>query len=620
MFDESKHPAVFYDNRFCTSPCPSFVFSEDDYALMWLSYVVPGLVAFMMNAMSLAYLVPPFCRHLLWNSRAALRNVGSRKVAGDGANAEGLRLKSESPSARKAVKAPDTLLLLCACTLYGCVAILPSMILKTELPCGRDCDVEACFQTPSMWCTVNRSSSFLLQVMIHSLAWKLVTLYLSLVNDFYSFTYRFTRKYGGWLSILLPCVCCAISYQIEIDDPMHPSYALHFVRSAFTCRMRFPDFQMEMFLTHAQIGISAGIVLLAVIKIIGVLVQSYVRVKSVEGLNYFGKVKVAFLALAQKPKVVKIMALGMTALLMLVLSVSMTILSAPAFASFHDDSQAWYECIKRHFALRNLYGKWEELLAEAAADAAATGDDVDTSALGGCPPLPQGGPSLNSQLIQMVAETLVQLLVATFYGRMPQLEWVGSLVPSPFRKARETVFKNFRSSALLATKLRKVPTSIAPSSNSSGLSAGSSAVGSSASTDTSTNSAVELLSGAVEERTPDLTRATRGSKKGVCSMLLHLTSSPRPPLHHHPGPYIFIYPLLFRPSPQFAASVSSKRARLSRVSKATSPWTHRRLDHSEGRMLGWVLSLVLALFLQQNRRAIAHLPREVRRLFCPARF
>jgi hypothetical protein len=532
------HPRSFYDNRFCTSPCPSFVFSEPEYRFMWSLYVALGLLAFAVNFMSLLRMIPSYLVHVEESAPAtkiraasvkaikvlptpatfvrkissfavpssvlSMRNTSSivrgppsdllpadpsdyqsqpglepdstrvstftdadvlenssipggvdssfsistpsssvvgppipsvvHEVANDthggdstvvasgritsrnsrgppsslfaarirptvsqlapsevrgpstttittttttttmviselstdstsSSNApakatddlprEEVPKKQRRPTRRHRVKMynPDTFLLLLSCVLFGCVAILPTALLYHDLPCGGEsCNVEACFQTPSVWCVLNRASSFTTQMVVHCLAWKLLMLYFKLVNDYYSWQYHLVNRYGGRMAIVFPLICCAVSYAIEVDDPSHPSYAVHFARSGFICRMRFPSLLAEFALHYGQVVGSAGVVVVVVYKLVRIIVMAFARSRNSEyhgHFRIFGKMKMVFSAMRHKPKVGKIVLLGLTALLMVVLSLSLTVVSASAFATFHASMTQWYDCMVR---------------------------------------------------------------------------------------------------------------------------------------------------------------------------------------------------------------------------------------------------------------------------------
>jgi len=397
MLSESDFPAdVFYDNRFCVSPCPSFVFPEAEYQVMYWAYIVPGMVAFFVN--------------LLIVLQIALINM-------------------------KLINHPkipvDTSLLVFACVLFGAVGILPSALLYHDLPCGQDCETEPCFQVPSRWCVVNKSSTFFLQIAIHCLAWKLLKLYLSLKNDVFSLRYRIVTNWGGYMVVFFPVASGAISYVLEVDDPTHPSYAMHFVRSGFTCRMRFADLLSEVFLHYGQMGISATIVFVVVVRVIVVITSMRARasgtslsIRSTSGLTAVAKLIV--ITILEKAKVMKIMGLGVVALLMLVLSVLSTILSAPVFASFQSDVQGWYDCVKYSFAIRNLFG-------DTAWDIALTSASISGTE---CPSLPQSGPSQVILLVSLLTETLIPLLVAMFFASLLQFDTFLTRFSAVCRSAR----------------------------------------------------------------------------------------------------------------------------------------------------------------------------------------
>jgi hypothetical protein len=239
LVSESALPAdVFFDNKFCVSPCPSFIFAEADYRLSYWVYVLPGMIAFVLNLSTSLQIV----------AIILLRKL-RRSPSSDAKIMPAVDMPGTTPFSRK--YPPDACGLVVSSAIFGFVGILPSAVLYTDLPCA--CDTEVCFQSPSVWCTMNRSSSFFLQMIIHCLAWKLLKLYLSLVNNFYSWRYKAVTKYGGRMAIGCPVICCVASYATEVVNPRHSCYALHFVRSAFTCRMRFPNVATEFLLHYSQI-------------------------------------------------------------------------------------------------------------------------------------------------------------------------------------------------------------------------------------------------------------------------------------------------------------------------------------------------------------------------------
>jgi hypothetical protein len=424
LTSESALPEdVFYDNRFCVSPCPSFVFEETDYSLMYWCYVIPGVLALILNLGAFSRMAPLILRMARgWagNRWRKLRHSPSSDVKIMPADSNRSQPYLESSESWPSKYPPDTCGLVFASVLFGCVGVLPSAVLYHDLPCG--CETEVCFQTPSVWCAINRSSPFCLQMIVHCLAWKLIKLYFSLVNDFYSPQYKLVHNYGGRMVFLVPLICGVVSYATEVTDPRHPSYALHFVRSAFTCRMRFPSLVAEFLLHQCQVLCSALIVLYVVARVVRIITSTRRRItdrNDEPGLRnrIFSSARLCVAAMIEKPKVLKIVVLGILGLFMAVFCVILTVLSAPVFASFHDDTQNWHDCVKFSFARRSLFGdaSWDSALAEGGGDA--------------CPDLPKNGPSTVSIALALVTESLVPMVIAFFFGTLRIAE-VTSFVPS----------------------------------------------------------------------------------------------------------------------------------------------------------------------------------------------
>jgi hypothetical protein len=421
MVPESDFPPdVFYHNRYCVSPCPSFVFDDAEYRVMYLAYIVPGLLALPINlaifvqvAPSLAVLILDFvatvrAQQRKFRNRSMSAGVRSVRMVVPASKTAEIRIPAVH-SRRKPKFPPDTSLLVLSCVMFGFVAILPSAILYHDLPCGQDCTSEPCFQAPSSWCIANRTSSFFLQMAIHCLAWKLLKLHFTLKNDFYSTSFRLTTKFGGVTAVVLPLFCCLVSYAVEVNDPQHESYSLHFIRSGFTCRMRWPSPAAEFLLHYGQIGMSAAIVFIVVVRVIALIASTRARAIGISGksegrfASSAAMVKFAVMTMMERAKLMKIVSLGAIALMMFVLSVFSTILSGMSFATYHTEVQDWFDCIKYTFSRRSLFGD----------EAWDTAISITGSA---CPLLPQSGPSQVALIMSLASETLIPLLVALFFA------------------------------------------------------------------------------------------------------------------------------------------------------------------------------------------------------------
>jgi len=207
------------------------------------------------------------------------------------------------------------------------------------------------------------------------------------------------------MAVGCPVVCYIMSCFTEVVDPRHSSYALHFVRSTFICRMRFPNVATEFLLHYSQIWGSGMLIFFAVFRIVDIIVTARSRMIEDEPRGNRRMMR-ALMAMLEKPKILKIVSLGVMGLTMAMLSIALTIISAPEFATFYDDFQEWYDCIKYSFAKVALFGdtSWDTALVE--------GDGTI------CPSLRESGPSVVSMSLSLTAESLVPLLIAALFGSL----------------------------------------------------------------------------------------------------------------------------------------------------------------------------------------------------------
>ena len=146
-------------------------------------------------------------------------------------------------------------------------------------------------------------------------------------------------------------------------------------------------------------------------RVVRAVLSSKLRVDSFrgEGPASISDHMVSIIAcLLENVKIMKIVGLGLAALLMLVLSAVLAVTSAPAFELFHLETQEWYNCIKTFWAQRNVYGDdaWDDVLASSVRNPS-------------CVQLGKNGPSAANLTASFLAETVVPLLIAFFFGGLP---------------------------------------------------------------------------------------------------------------------------------------------------------------------------------------------------------
>jgi hypothetical protein len=183
----------------CVNPCPSPVYTTDEYSAMWLIYSIVSIVGLLLNLFMAA----------TWYI-----------------------------SGRRHFKAIPFQLKNCVFLgiLYGLVDTLPVVLLKFDLPCS--CDTDECVGD-SLGCFVNRSSTYLLMAISINLC--------SLTHNLFSALSSSSRRHSQFskavpiLVLFFPMLLMVVAYLVETDDTNVSNGKLNISRHAFKCVMRFPD-------------------------------------------------------------------------------------------------------------------------------------------------------------------------------------------------------------------------------------------------------------------------------------------------------------------------------------------------------------------------------------------
>jgi hypothetical protein len=483
--DTSLPAAAYFDNRFCLSPCPSFAYSSGEYVAIWLCYVLPGMLALVLNLLSLleityhgrlkrwaksrwATKVGAFSDTSQGSGTQSEAQVSSSSVTSTHANGgtEYQHVRTETPpqdedhsncemgrqpslpsplkgaelsktksrffskigrkskqkvamrtTARTASQTRhkvtvETYMLILLSTLYGAIGVLPTLLLQDRLPCG-DGGTEKSFveSASSVWCMLNRGSTFVLQSILFCIAWKALVLQINLQYAHLGHAKRERIKgVFGTVSVALPLVLCLLSFFLEDMDPRSEQFNLHLARSSVFCRMRFASYEEEFALLYLPMALGLLITVLSLGTTLRGVVNAYVRVRviqdDVDVDHRCSKLRLMATAVCERPQILYILKLTVAMLVQFCLLVSIVSVTAPTLAAFQAESVEWLKCVRYIYARESLFGadEWSRLDSEVGLENSP------------CPAFPEDRPSVALQSLGSLSEVLVPLTVALFFS------------------------------------------------------------------------------------------------------------------------------------------------------------------------------------------------------------
>jgi len=332
-------------SQLCIQPCPSFIFTTDENFQMWLSYVVPGCIALGLNVLATLCI---FTNAREWNNQIDLNSQ---------------------------------FLVVSSC-FHGLVGALPAVLLGEELPCG--CETENCFDQTWM-CLWGRLSVAVIHVIMMGITVKMYRCYCGIVNNV---TINRSLKYEMYCVVIALAIFCV---SIAVEDKSYDSdlYALHFSRSSFLCRIRFPSFLSEFLLVYLPV-IAASMVTVVLL----VAVNHHIVVNMLRGLDIKKKSKA----------VMNTSFLCLSSLVVLLMWVINSLSSAPLYLEFDRNYQDWFNrCYKFEFSREEAYAEFQ--------------DEMSTMFMDKCGAQPNEKPSVAFQMVGYMGEAFVPVLVALFFAR-----------------------------------------------------------------------------------------------------------------------------------------------------------------------------------------------------------
>jgi hypothetical protein len=221
----------------CLYPCPSFLFTDDEYSSLTLCLGIPGVVALFGNVYML---FTPY-----------IRAVARKKAKLTG--------KSKSEANTFLCKGAPV-----AGLFYCLVEPLPALTMGTDVAC--ECGTEDCYQTGSL-CKASEMGVFALQ---SCLMWLTAFMIDSILSLEYRWKVHQRRKlfpaYGlasvGYPLLNLTLACFVLKSVHETD----PNFQLNKVRSSFKCFPQLTDFWTEFALVNLPLILGCFVIILLIAK------------------------------------------------------------------------------------------------------------------------------------------------------------------------------------------------------------------------------------------------------------------------------------------------------------------------------------------------------------------
>jgi hypothetical protein len=391
-------------DRFCVAPCPSFVYSEDEYRSMWYGYTVIGVLGLFLNLFEAADLAWGFIK-------------------------------------KKPLKNAFVYWIISLSVIHGLFVVVPVVSLFDRVPCG-ECGTELCFGgIDNVICQLNKISVFVLHAILFCTLWGMSLTLRDLTGPLRGGKGRAARSKGthGLVAVAIPVLFCAIAFAIEKSDGDLDQEEVDFymARAGFSCYMRLTVVEEVLLVQLPFIvggSLVCGMVSWTLKILVGIVTMS---VKNETTVKKFKKIK------ALQPIILLCVNITFTTILWAIIS----IVSAPEFKGFIVEVEDWYDCTIFDYAQSLLYGsQWGEI------------KTVD------CGLFPENKPSVTVQHIRYIAEVYIPFTVAMSFGGWKKAVAVHSMLfkkaadglptESVLKKATELSYYRPKSSSMRKSDLR----------------------------------------------------------------------------------------------------------------------------------------------------------------------
>jgi hypothetical protein len=305
----------------CLEPCPSFIFTREEYGTMALMFVLPGLFAFFVNLyLIMTVVVARYSRTVIRQKHDVHMPFGTKLSA-------------------------------FVCCMWAVMDIFPALLLDTRVGCS--CDSMACYQD-SAACSVSKASVFVLQLVFMGNFLTCLELDIK-IHDPLGCKYAIAKMWR-WAPMFLsvPLLLFVAAVTLETDDVDAPNYYLNQHRSNFKCFYNLNDMGQEFvinYLVFMFCALSSGVLVgRSVIRVFAM--TDATAVPSSRSSNTSRNRVKMFQSFAKK--FWRMLALATTSMMLLVAYITMAIQMGPLVENFGVTAEQWTLCMNTQLVLGEL--------------------------------------------------------------------------------------------------------------------------------------------------------------------------------------------------------------------------------------------------------------------------
>jgi len=294
----------------CIYPCPSPLYDDEDYRMMWVFYIIPGVLSVPFNA----YIFGGF-----W--------VGRRNV---------------HKGSRQAIQ-----IAVCLALLWAFVEIFPALMLYTDTQCQSD---YAAQQGESTWCHISRGTIHIVQSMFYWIMAAILDLNLAVVKEKTLRERDNVHKKMLGFCFGVPAVMLLLTYSLQFRDQylIHASGASYSNRAwnstkdVFSCSPLFEDIYTEFFIVYLHFVIAGVAIIALLVPIAKTLLKSATKVGT-SSAPRIGSVT-GMMKIIEKSGAKKIIQLGCIATVLLILNLIVIATTVPKIDEFAAQQEKLNAC------------------------------------------------------------------------------------------------------------------------------------------------------------------------------------------------------------------------------------------------------------------------------------
>jgi hypothetical protein len=295
-------------DAFCIGTCPSNAYTSTQYWVMWAFFVVPGMIAFLVNI-------------------SALVSVAMGQSATNSSDAA-------------------TLLLIRLSALAGLLGVVP-VLAHEDLLCT--CDTELCFRN-DLLCKLNQTSIYVVMAtsfcLLYKFAWLLTKLRNPSVVNFPLY---------NWKTLLLvwvvPLALAAISFGVE----QHGNESFHLAKAGVRCQFRYRSIRDESLLLHVPMALCVIVLGHFIVGNVKICLEAVLLQHEQRNFRNVWNI------LKARPQLRKMMSISCGTSALIVVWLSQAIANWWVSENYLQAMEEWLQCIRFDFARHTAYGVvWTE--------------------------------------------------------------------------------------------------------------------------------------------------------------------------------------------------------------------------------------------------------------------